>query len=158
MDLQDALRVTEYFRARLAEEVRRSERYGRPFSVIFIASRQVDARDVFNNVRPFLRCTDIVEIIRLRSRVLNHMESALERRPGRGRAQADDDDSVHQRVAVILPETSREGAEVALARLTNQCRRLQDLSLGLAVYAEDGTNPQELLANAAASAGEDLRF
>jgi hypothetical protein len=86
------------------------------------------------------------------------MESALERRPGRAKAQAEDDDAVHQRVAVILPETSREGAEVALARLTNQCRRLQDLSLGLAVYAEDGTNPQELLAKAAASAGEDLRF
>ena len=60
----ERLRVTEYFKARLAEEVRRAERYGRRFAVVYVNCGDVGARRVFNNVRPRMRCTDIVEVIR----------------------------------------------------------------------------------------------
>ena len=152
------LQVTEYFRARLAEEARRSERYGRRFSVIFVSCAHADPRDIFNNLRPFLRCTDIVEIIRPRPPTARG-DRLTPPYAGESQSQAvaHSDEGSQDPVAMILPETDRAGAEVVLSRLRAKCHRLGDLSLGLAVYPEDATNPGDLLAKAAAAAGQTFR-
>jgi hypothetical protein len=159
MDDDRRLQVTEYFKARLAEEARRSERYGRPFSVLFVSCRQTDPHDIFNSLRPHLRCTDIVEIIRPRPQTVNAgiPPASNPKEDRRRRVRDSGDEAARDRVAMILPETGRAGAEVTLARLRSQCSRLRDLNLGLAVYPEDSTNPQELVPKAASSAGESFR-
>ena len=144
------MRATEYFLARLAEEARRAERYGRRFAVIFVSCRQANPREVFNNVRPRLRCTDIVEVIRGRSS--SSAESAY------AASVADPSDTTpRDQVAVILPETGRRGTVVALDRLRSDLVALQDLRLGMAVFPDDSKNPHELLSLAAAGAGDSFR-
>ena len=142
------LQVTEYFRARLAEEGRRCERYHRPFAVVFVSCPQTDPRDIFNYLRPFLRCTDIVEIIRSRPRLPRPAPGAPPRQPALG------ENALRDRVAMILPETGRDGAERTLQRLQAQCTKLGDMRLGCAVFPDDSRNPPELLGKAAAAAGE----
>ncbi len=144
------LRATEYFLARLAEEARRAERYGRRFSVIFISCRQANPREVFNNVRPRLRCTDIVEVIRGRSTATSGEAYAA--------SVADATDTTpRDQVAVIMPETGRRGTVVALDRLRSELVALQDLRLGMAVFPDDAKNPHKLLSLAAAAAGDTFR-
>ena len=152
MRVQKRLHVTEYFRARLAEEVRRCERYGHRFAVVFASCRHADPHDIFNNLRPLLRSTDIVEIIRA-----NPPTPSPNGRPEAANAAAGNSHTLRDRVAMILLETDRKAAEVTLRRLRTHCVNLQDLSLGLAVYPEDSMNPMELLAKAAEAAGEGPR-
>jgi hypothetical protein len=141
----ERMRVTEYFRARLAEEVRRSERYGRSFAVVFVACADVSPRAVFNNVRPRLRCTDIVEVIRTpnSSGDLAYAEKVA---PG-------PDSEARDEVALILPETDQGGTEIALERLRDYLSGFGDLRIGAALYPRDSTNPNQLLAIAASKAG-----
>jgi hypothetical protein len=138
MERTGRLRVTEYFRARLAEEARRSERYNRHFSVIFVSCQETQARQIFNSIRPFLRCTDVVEVIRGKVGTADEAEGGQER----------------ERVAFIMPETGRAEAEPVLDRLQQELSDLPGLRLGLAVYPENAQNPQDLLALAAREAGE----
>jgi len=150
MERTGRVNVTEYFRARLAEEARRSERYSRPFSIIFVGCRQTDPRQIFSSLRPFLRSTDIVEVIRPRRR------GPVERDRPQPPAPEAAHETLRDRIAMILPETDRAGAETTLSRLRDQCADLRELTMGLAVFPEDSTNPQELLAVAARAAGEPL--
>jgi GGDEF domain-containing protein len=136
------LRITEYFRARLAEEARRAERYGRNFALLYVSCRQADARDVFNTLRPYLRCTDLVEVI--------------SGRPSAHTGAEDVEEVLRDRVAVILPETDRGRARATLERLRANLPGLEDFEIGLAVFPDDGTNPLELLAQAAKRAGEEF--
>lgn len=140
----ERMRVTEYFRARLAEEVRRSERYGRSFCVVFVACENVSPRAVFNNVRPRLRCTDIVEVIRTpnSSGELAYAEKV-----------ASEAEGARDEVALILPETDHGGADIALERLRDYLSGFGNLRIGAAVYPTDSTNPNQLLAIAASKAG-----
>ncbi|KPK65969.1 MAG: hypothetical protein AMK73_01400 [Planctomycetes bacterium SM23_32] len=137
MERTGRLRVTEYFRARLAEEARRSERYNRDFSVAFISCQETEARQIFNSLRPFLRCTDVVEVIR-----------GLVGAASEGLRQE------RERVAFIMPETGRAESQAVMERLKADLSDLPDLRLGLAVFPEDAQNPQDLLALAARDAGE----
>ena len=150
MEHTGRVNVTEYFRARLAEEARRSERYGRTFAVIFVSCRQTNPREIFTSLRPILRSTDIVEVIRPRRRGPADQDSP----PPPGTAAGYE--PLRDRIAMILPETDRTGGEATLGRLRDQCVSLRELSMGLAVYPEDSDNPQELLALAARAAGETL--
>jgi hypothetical protein len=136
--------LTEYFRARLAEEVRRAERYGRVFSVVFVSCPEDDARDVFTALRPLLRASDIVEVIKGRERAPQQQAPEGGDTPPRGR----------DRVAIILPETGGAKAQAAVERLRNSLGALEDFSLGLAVYPDDATSARDLLNHAARSAGE----
>jgi len=138
----ERLRVTEYFKARLAEEVRRAERYGRRFAVVFVNCGQASARRVFNNIRPRLRCTDIVEVIR--SQLPPDAVPAELARTG------------HDQVAMILPETSKTGAEIAVGRLEAHLSAMGTLQFGVAYYPDDSTNPHQLFAAARQQAEETL--
>lgn len=135
----ERLRVTEYFRARLAEEVRRAERYGRRFAVVYVNCGDVGARRVFNNVRPRMRCTDIVEVIR--------SQTAPNGESGAGEDQ----------VAMILPETSKTGAQTAVGRVEMHLSSMGAPRLGVAYYPDDSTNPHQLFAIARRQAEEKLR-
>lgn len=152
MDEARRLRATEYFTARLAEEARRAERYVRHFAVIFVSCRRANPRDVFNNIRPQLRCTDIVEVIRGRQ----HKPSGdVYAAPVGG--SKDGGPTPRDQVAVILPETDRAGAEVVVDRLRSHLMAMPDLRLGLSTYPEDSESPHDLLAKAAAAAGDTFR-
>ena len=139
----ERLRVTEYFKARLAEEVRRAERYGRRFAVVFVNCEDIGARRVFNNVRPRMRCTDIVEVIRSQQ----PPAGASSEKPGASSDQ----------VAMILPETSKPGAQTAVGRLEVHLSSMGALQLGVAYYPDDSTNPHQLFAIARRQAEEKLR-
>lgn len=139
LEYAERLRVTEYFRARLAEEVRRAERYGRRLSVVFVHCREASARSVFSKIRPRLRCTDIVEVI----------QSQLP--PG---AEDEPEAEGHDEVAMILPETSRAGAQRTLARIKQNLGSLPGLRFGIAYYPDDSAKPHELLLLARKKAGE----
>jgi hypothetical protein len=139
----ERMRVTEYFRARLAEEVRRSERYGRSFAVVFVTCPDVSPRAVFNNVRPRLRCTDIVEVIRTPN---SSGDLAYAEKLG-------PETDARDEVALILPETDQGGTDIALERLRDFLSGIGNVRIGAALYPRDSTNPNQLLAIAASKAG-----
>jgi hypothetical protein len=147
LEFAERMRVTEYFRARLAEEVRRAERYGRSFAVVFISCGDSSPREVFNNVRPRLRSTDIVEVINSPNQPAGAYAEALN--------APDPNELVRNEVALILPETDRAGAAIALRRLRGQLSELGNVRLGVAVYPDDATVPNQLLNMAADSADAD---
>jgi len=137
----ERIRVTEYFKARLSEEVRRAERYGRRFAVVYVNCESVSARRVFNNVRPRMRCTDIVEVIR------SQMPAGADA----------EDPAGHDQVAMILPETSKSGAKNVVGRVEMHLSSMGALRLGVAYYPDDSTNPHQLFAIARRQAEEKLQ-
>jgi hypothetical protein len=147
LEFAERMRVTEYFRARLAEEVRRAERYGRSFAVVFVTCEDSSPREVFNNVRPRLRSTDIVEVINSPNQPAGALAEAMN--------APDPNELVRNEVALILPETDRSGAAIALRRLRQQLSDIGDVRIGMAVYPDDATVPNQLLNMAADSADSD---
>jgi hypothetical protein len=147
LEFAERMRVTEYFRARLAEEVRRAERYGRSFAVVFVACADSTPREVFNNVRPRLRSTDICEVINSPNQPAGAYAEAIN--------ASDPNELVRNEVALILPETDRSGAAIALRRLRQQLAGVGAVRLGVAVYPDDATVPNQLLNMAADGADRD---
>ncbi|NLW50771.1 MAG: hypothetical protein GXY85_07995 [Candidatus Brocadiaceae bacterium] len=128
-ELSERLRVTEYFWARFAEEVRRAERYGRFLTVVFVHCDNVGARHVFNSMRPLMRSTDIVEVV-------------CSRRPADAAAGAHDAGRDH--VVMILPETGRNGGRMIVDRLRTHLADLGAPGIGIAHYPDDSTQPNTL--------------
>jgi hypothetical protein len=52
-------------------------------------------------------------------------------------------------VGIILPETDRKGGEITTRRLSSVLADEEEVTIGIAVYPDDGTSPQELLKSAA---------
>ena len=132
--------LTEQFMERLEEEVRRSERYEHLLGLLVLSSERTDPQDVYRRVRPRLRRTDFGEIIR----VGGALRSVRGARAGIAAGA--------EQVVAVLPETNRAGAETAADRLKRYLPNMGDVKLGLAVYPDDSTDPQELLRLAAGAA------
>ncbi|MGD2174039.1 MAG: hypothetical protein PVJ27_01450, partial [Candidatus Brocadiaceae bacterium] len=89
---------TERFFARLAEEIKRAERYDRPCSLLVLSCGDASAREVLSRLRQELRCTDIVEVIESRGGGTPAAASEGGNSPSEGQLL------LPEQVAAILPE------------------------------------------------------
>lgn len=140
--------ATEQFQERLEHETRRSQRQNHFLGLLVVRSERTAPRDVRHRIKPWLRCTDFVEVIRV--------AGAFGGEPGGGREGATVSRTgtagEAEEVAAMLPETDRAGAEEAVARLKEYLPNMGDVKLGLAVYPDDSTDARDLLAFAEAAA------
>jgi len=121
--------TSQYWRLRLAEECRRSERYLHFFSVLtldtapFVQGEESQLRaeklaEIAGLLRSNVRSTDIIGL----------MEDG--------------------NFALILPETPGEGAQAVIRRLTEQIRLIEGdkpVRMKVAVYPRDGSSDVDLL-------------
>ncbi len=118
----------------LRQETRRCLRYNHFCSLILVSCRADRPAGVYDRIRGRLRDTDHVEL--LRGRAAAQTEEAEERCS----------------IAAVLPETSAEGAKVALRRVLTLLPDLEEVRSGVAVYPDDETDPRGLLRVASALA------
>jgi len=127
------------------DERARSERYNHYFSVVLLRADSQDAAELLRSVRSQLRGSDIVGM------VLPGGEYVRERAGG-GRPQSLVDwTGIYGAVGILLPETDREGARIALSRIVALLNADESVKVGCAVYPEDSTDAGELLARASES-------
>ncbi len=146
IDLALRARATERFMARLAYEVKRAERYKRSFSVLVLSAKRTYAQDLFNRVRPWLRGTDIVEVIEKRGPAAAAFLDVDGLPPGQNAP-----DERPMKVLAILPETNGRTARIVAVKLKGCLTQMPDVRLGVAAYPEDSIEPLELLRIAAAN-------
>ncbi len=139
-------RATEHFMARLAYEVKRAERYKRSFSVLVLSPKRTPVRDLFNRVRPWMRNTDIVEVIERRGPAAAAFLEVDAPPSGQGPA-----DERPMKVVAVLPEANGRTAQIVAVKLKGCLTHMPDVAIGFAGYPEDGTDPLELLRAAAAN-------
>ncbi len=115
------------FRDLLAYEKERSERHNRFFSVFGLAIAGLHAVDMAAEIRAELRTSDY-------ALALPSWEASV------------------QRVGILLPETDLVGARTVRKRLLFLCSiKSERFELGLAVYPDDATTPEQLLSRAFAT-------
>ncbi len=146
VELAQRARATEHFMARLAYEVKRAERYKRFFSVLVLSPKRALARDLFNRVRPWMRNTDIVEVIERRGPAAAAFLEVDVPPPAQGPS-----DERPMKVVAILPEANGRTAHIVAVKLKGCLTHMPDVTIGSAGYPEDGTDPLELLRAAAAN-------
>jgi hypothetical protein len=122
----------------LAAEAERSVRYNHFFTVLVLRCSTHDPQAVCDRVRCQLRRTDHVWLLAV--------GAAAQQEPPERAAPSG------CLVAAALPETDEDAAEPAAERLRAALPDAADLSIGLAVFPGDGTDPGKLVARAVASA------
>jgi len=130
LDLMDRRRGSARFLQMLKDEAKRCGRYDHCFSVAILRIPEANSLELCEAMKPRLRSTDVVEVI-----------DCFADRGGRRAAGGQDH---WTEIGAILPETDRAGAQIALARVRNILPDTQEVRLGMAVYPEDSTNPEEL--------------
>lgn len=123
-----------YFYKRLKEEISRALRGGNSLSILFM---DVDGMKDINDTYGHLKGDNVLQLIArgIKSSIRN-MDIAF-------RYGGDE-------FAVILPQTSPEGAFVVAKRIKEEVKRKTypyniTLSIGLASFPQDGDNPRQLL-------------
>lgn len=123
----------------LEDERARSERYNHYFSVVLLRAGRMETADLLNNVQSHVRGSDMVGM------VLPGGEYVRERARGGPLRLPVDWSGLYGAVGILFPETDREGAKVALKRITSLLSSDEDVRVGYAVYPEDSTDSAELL-------------
>jgi GGDEF domain-containing protein len=134
-DPKTELYSAAFFYARLREEIGRSERYRHFFSVI-VARIEPNPSDSTGNLLQTLRLIgqEIMMSLYRRTDIVASI----------GRSQ----------IAIILPETDRPGAEIALGRLRATLNnRERQIEFGLLAFPEDASNTEMVLAKMAEISG-----
>jgi len=130
----------------LTQERQRCERYNYFFSVLVLASPKLSASEILNRVSGSLRRSDEVGAVDGEGHYLCLT-------PTRELMQEDETESQHRGiVGIILPQTNRSGGLKAVERLSAVLPSSEQVGVGLAVYPDDSTDPEELLAIAARGA------
>jgi hypothetical protein len=123
----------------LEDERARAERYNHYFSIVLLRGDKMETAELLRNVTTHVRGSDVVGM------VLPGGEYVRERgRGGRLRLPIDWV-GLYGAVGILFPETDREGAKVALKRITSLLSSDQEVRVGYAVYPEDSTDASELL-------------
>ena len=118
----------------LQQEKQRSGRYNHYFSLLVLVSLRLSAPAILRRVSGSLRASDILGLVdgdgkcRLIDRILGH--GGHER---------------YQMVGIILPQTDRTGAQITAKRLKSMLAAEEEVSIGMAVFPDDSTDPEELL-------------
>ena len=129
----------------VAFEQFRSQRYNHYFVVALLSPVSVDLRDLVRTAVKSLRSSDLFGPVDAEGRFHWACEGGRSREP-------------HQsawpekgQLGIIMPETDRRGADVALRRITATLGADGAVSVKYAVYPDNSTDPSELLAIASAS-------
>ena len=130
----------------LMREKQRAQRYNHYFSVVLLTPDEVDALDLLKRTTRLLRGSDVVGLVDAQGRY----HRAAELGQGIHSAPRDAPGERWPSVGVVLPETDRQGAQRAVLRLESVLLDAARVKIGLAVYPEDGTDPDELIQRAAA--------
>lgn len=136
--------VTPSLLERLQEEGQRCDRYNHYFALLTLASPTVGAKDILKKIKGSLRASDVVGIVDAEGRYhrLLRVSGAVETK-SYGAVARD-----NERAVMILPEADRKGAENAVRRLSGVLTAKEQVTFGIAVYPDDSTNVEELLAGA----------
>lgn len=126
-------------------EKHRSERYNHYFSLVVLESAKLSALAILCRINGSVRASDIVGLVDGEGRY----HAADRFGDGRLRFRAPNRAQSGQMVGIILPETDRKGGEITTRRLSSVLADEEEVTIGIAVYPDDGTSPQELLKSAA---------
>jgi len=118
----------------LEQEKHRAGRYNHYFSLLVLASLKLGAPAIVRRVSSSLRTSDILGLVDG-----NGTRRLVHRLRGIRAAEQ------HHMVGIILPQTDRAGAQIAARRLRNVLAADDAVTIGLAVFPDDSTNPAELL-------------
>jgi hypothetical protein len=130
----------------VAFEQLRSQRYNHYFVVALLSPEKVGLRDLVRTAAKSLRSSDLLGPVGPDGRFHwacetghNH-ESRHHSWPETGQ------------LGIIMPETDRRGADIALQRITEKLGADGAVSVRYAVYPDNGTDPSDLLTIASTSA------
>ncbi len=122
-------------------EQHRAERYNHYFAVAMLSSGRIGVSDLFRIVARCLRTSDLLGLVDPDGRY--HRVARPKERMAWD-AQLSDAFS-DWTVGVILPETDRDGAEVALTRMRSLTTSDDAVTARCAVYPNDCTQPADLV-------------
>ena len=117
----------------IEEEVVRSSRYNHFFALAVFPVKADLAGHYVKELRKQLRASDVVTMVGWPKLPKDEIEEK-------------DNHKKVQRLAVLMPETDRKGAQVAMKRVNEKMGDTVD-SFGCAVYPDDGTDAKSLLGN-----------
>ncbi|MGH2683141.1 MAG: diguanylate cyclase [Actinomycetota bacterium] len=130
-----------YLSLTLAKEIERAQRFQRPLSILMV---DIDRFKDVNDAHGHLRGDEV--LVELSRRMMSRIRGEIDTLARFG----------GEEFIIVLPETPREGARVVADKLRRAVRgkpfvsdvgsevRLT-VSIGVAVYPEDGTGPEELM-------------
>ena len=127
----------------LMQERQRCERYNYFFSVVMLKSPKLSAGEIMSRISGSLRKSDDLGAVDGKGHY---------RCLGSSREVAHDDQAQPQcqeMVGVVLTQTDRTGALRAVERLSAVLPSQEQVRIGMAVYPDDSTIPEELMAIAA---------
>jgi len=123
----------------------RSERYNHYFVVALLNSATLGLPDLLRLASASFRASDLLGIVDPQGR----FHRVMPRSEGRTNLNETSPNYEGHAVGILFPETDRAGAQVALNRITSVLVN-NEISIGCAVYPEDSTSAEELVAIAAA--------
>ena len=129
----------------VAFEQLRSQRYNHYFVVALLSPVGVDLRALVRTAAKSLRSSDLLGPVDSDGRFHWACESGRNREPQQPAWPE------KGQLGMIMPETDRRGADVALRRITSTLGADEAVSVKYAVYPDNSTDPSELLAIASAS-------
>ncbi len=130
----------------LRHEKRRSERYNHYFSVLLLRSPKLDHLQLARAASATLRATDVLGVLDGSG---DHHVFDTNRESVRASADALVVEGA-EAVVAVLPETDKEGVQVAVNRLRVAFTADDQVTAGYAVYPDDSTDTDELISIAAA--------
>lgn len=130
----------------VAFEQLRSQRYDHYFVVALLNPVKVSLQDLVRTAAKSLRSSDLLGLVDADGRF--HWAY----QPGRNRRSHQPVSPESGQMGIIMPETDRRGADVALQRIADSLGTNEAVSVSYAVYPDNSTDPSELLAMASASA------
>ncbi|MHC4481675.1 MAG: hypothetical protein ACYS1C_12005, partial [Planctomycetota bacterium] len=120
-------------------------RYNHYFSLLVLSSVKLSALAILCRVSGTVRGSDIVGLVDREGRY----HRAARTGNSSPRLFAPSDGQTAQMVGIILPETDRRGGEITTERLGAVLAADEEVTIGMAVYPDDSTSPEELLSIAA---------
>ena len=125
----------------LLRESARAERYNHFFSVLVIQTDDMDVTEAMRRTRDRLRACDMAGIL--------DEDGICHRLPLQGRNSDQLPDAVPRGanlpLVVVLPETGRDGAEIVEKRIQKRLMDDGNTRVGIAIYPDDSTRPENLL-------------
>ncbi len=122
-------------------EQHRAERYNHYFAVAMLSSGRIGASDLFRIAASCLRTSDLLGLVDPDGRY----HRVARPRERMARAAQLGDAFRDWAVGVILPETDRDGAEIALTRIRGLTTTDNAVTARCAVYPNDCTQPADLV-------------
>lgn len=130
----------------VAFEQLRSQRHDHYFVVALLSPVKVGLQDLVRTAAKTLRSSDLLGLVDADG--CFHWAY----QPGRNRESHHPVSPDSGQIGIIMPETDRRGADIALQRIADILGTNEAVSVSYAVYPDNSTDPSELLAIASTAA------